>query len=69
MSLATEPILIPASSSTLASRCPSLERCPVSFLRYRVRSLGDLAWRVPGEAGHVAVRNQRLRMFNLVGLR
>ena len=37
MSLATESILIPASSSTLASRCPSLVRCPVSFLRYLVR--------------------------------
>jgi hypothetical protein len=32
-------------------------------------ALGDLAWRVPGEAGHAAVRNQRLRMFNLVRLR
>jgi len=29
---------MPASSSTLASRCPSLARCPVSFLRYRVRA-------------------------------
>ncbi len=28
---------MPASSSTLASRWPSLVRCPVSFLRYRVR--------------------------------
>ena len=37
MSLATESILIPASSSTLASRCPSLERCSMSFLRYLVR--------------------------------
>jgi hypothetical protein len=37
MSLATESILIPASSSTLASRCPSLERCSISFLRYLAR--------------------------------
>ena len=37
MSLATESILIPASSSTLASRCPSLVRCSMSFLRYLVR--------------------------------
>jgi hypothetical protein len=29
---------MPASSSTLASRWPSLVRCPVSFLRYRVRA-------------------------------
>ena len=35
--LATESILIPASSSTLASRCPSLVRCSISRLRYLVR--------------------------------
>jgi hypothetical protein len=29
---------MPASSSTLASRCPSLVRCSISFLRYRVRA-------------------------------
>ena len=28
---------MPASSSTLASRWPSLARCPVGFLLYRVR--------------------------------
>ena len=28
---------MPASSSTLASRWPSLARCPMSFLRYPVR--------------------------------
>jgi hypothetical protein len=34
---ATESILMPPSSRTLASRCSSLERCSISFLRYRVR--------------------------------
>jgi hypothetical protein len=29
---------MPASSSTLASRWPSLVRCSMSFLRYRVRA-------------------------------
>jgi hypothetical protein len=29
---------MPASSSTLDSRCPSLARCSISFLRYRVRA-------------------------------
>jgi hypothetical protein len=29
---------MPASSSTLASRWPSLVRCSISFLRYRVRA-------------------------------
>jgi len=31
--LATESILIPASSSVLDSRCPSAVRCSMSFLR------------------------------------
>jgi hypothetical protein len=35
---ATESILIPLSSSTLASRCSSLLRASISFLRYRVSS-------------------------------
>src|SRR5581483_10986239 len=35
--LATESILIPASSSVLASRCPSAVRASISRLRYRVR--------------------------------
>ena len=35
--LATESILIPASSSVSGSRCPSLVRCSMSFLRYLVR--------------------------------
>ena len=36
--LATESILIPASSSTLASRWLSAVRCSISRLRYRVRA-------------------------------
>ena len=41
------PVLIPASSSTMASRCPSPVRCPVSFLRYLVRCR-SAATRAPG---------------------
>ena len=38
-SLATESILMPASSSTLDSRWPSAVRDSISFLRYLVRCL------------------------------
>jgi hypothetical protein len=52
---ATESILMPPSSRTLASRCSSLVRCSISFLRYAEARIMPMPDRVARDLAVAAV--------------